>query len=281
MWYDNRMKLLSAFKEHKEFKKNRPWSYWERALASEAFITPPHYAETIEILVFNNVEGDVYIDGKHFPSKGNQVYFVAPNTIHAINYKVSDGRIMILKLHPAQLKPLLNLDKLLEYHQKTYADLPARLSDYDQMLQVANVFKSSDDIHEVLISILNFFRLLITHANPLGSSGKTISSKDNKLKSIIEWTEQNCTRKLSLDEVSVRFGYTKHYFCQKFKNATGITYLTYLNTLRISRACKLLRAGKTITEVCDECGFDDISYFSQLFKKITGLSPKNYVRSLP
>lgn len=274
------MKILSAFKEHKEFKKNKPWSYWDRALNFDAFITPPHYAETIEILVFNNVEGDVYIGGNHFSSTGNQVYFVAPNVVHAINYKASNGKIMTLKINPVQLKPLLDLDTLLEYHQRTYSELPINLPKYEEMLKVADVFKNSDDINEILISILNFFSMLIAHSNTHDNIRKTISLEDNKLRSIIEWTEQNCMRKLSLDEVSSSFGYTKHYFCQKFKKATGITYVTYLNTLRISRACKLLKSGKTITQTCDECGFEDISYFSQLFKKITGLSPKNYVRSI-
>jgi len=121
---------------------------------------------------------------------------------------------------------------------------------------------------------------LIAYSTAEEDITKAISSKDDELREIINWTEQNFTRRISLDEVSGEFGYTKHYFCQKFKKATGITYLTYLNNLRISHACRLLKAGKSIGDTCDECGFEDMSYFIQLFKKITGITPKKYIKEL-
>lgn len=275
------MKPITAFKEHKEFQKNRPWSFWQTSTGFDAFVTPPHYAETIEILIFHQVKGDIYIDGRHFLLAEDQVFFIAPQLVHAMNYKASCGKIVALKINPIQLKPLLDLDVLLEYHHKTYMDLAVCLPEYEAMAEIAYTFEHSDDINEVLIAVLRFFSMLLQYSDATKDISKVVLSKDETLRSIIEWTEENCMRRLSLDEVSGTFGYTKHYFCQKFKKATGITYLTYLNTLRISRACVLLKTGKSVSEVCDVCGFEDTSYFIQLFKKITGYSPGKYARLVP
>lgn len=274
------MNLLTAFKEHKEFKKHRPWSCWESGTVSRGFVTPPHYAETIEILFYYGMEGDVHIGGQHFTLKGDRVFFVAPNMVHAMSYQGGDGCIKTLKINPPQLKPLLDLDMLLEYHQKTYGDLPIALPMEDSIADMPRVFATATDVNEILIMILRFFDVLFSHAGRDADISRTVSAKDDTLREILKWTEENFIGKITLDEVADAFGYTKQYFCQKFKRATGITYLTYLNTLRISHACRLLKAGKSISEACDGCGFEDMSYFIQLFKKTTGLTPKKYVKEL-
>ncbi|MBQ2615056.1 MAG: helix-turn-helix transcriptional regulator [Clostridia bacterium] len=272
------MNLLSAFKEHKEFKKKMPWSFWQFGPEFRSFTTPPHYAETIEILFFYDVEGDVHIGGQHFTLEGNRVFFVAPNIVHAMNYKECKGIIKTLKINPPQLKPLLDLDTLLEYHGKDYSDLSISIPMEESIQAMPDIFATATDINDVLMIILKFFQVLLAHSNE--EENITMPSGGDELREIINWTEENFTRRISLDEVSAVFGYTKHYFCQKFKKATGITYLTYLNNLRISRACRMLKAGQSIGEACDKCGFEDMSYFIQLFKKITGVTPKKYVKEL-
>ncbi|MBR5152332.1 MAG: helix-turn-helix transcriptional regulator [Clostridia bacterium] len=274
------MNLLLAFKEHKEFKKNRPWSFWQFGPEVRSFMTPPHYAETIEVLFFYDMEGDVHIGGQHFTLGGNRVFFVAPNIVHSMNYKACKGIIKTLKINPPQLKSLLDLDTLLEYHGKDYSDLCISIPMEESIQMMPEVFASATDVNDVLIMILKFFQVLLNYSMEEESIGKTLPSGEEELREIIHWTEENYTRRISLDEVSDVFGYTKHYFCQKFKKATGITYLTYLNNLRISRACRMLKAGKSIGETCDGCGFEDMSYFIQLFKKITGTTPKKYVKEL-
>jgi len=62
-----------------------------------------------------------------------------------------------------------------------------------------------------------------------------------------------------------------------YKKRTGITLKTYINEYRIEKAKELLRTGdKTISEVAESVDFDNFSYFSALFKKITGVSPSVY-----
>lgn len=268
--------VITAFKEHKEFKNKKPWDATVFTFLSGNMITPPHYADTVEVLVYNNVIGDAHIGGQHFDLQGKRVLFVAPNVVHSMNYQKCDGTDITLKINVSQLKELVNIDAFLAYHNVTYQNLPIDLPEYDEVSKIADIFLNSNELDAVLASILRLFKLLIIHADFSISTSPSTQSYNEELRSIIEWTELNFKGKISLDSAAKKMGYNKQYFCKKFKASTGITYLTYLNNLRIYNACKLLKSGYSVNRTCFECGFDDTPYFIQLFKRITGMTPKKY-----
>lgn len=280
MWYYKNMnKIATAFKEHKEFKKNKPWDANVMTFKTNV-ITPPHYAETIEILIYDNVEGDAHIGGQHFSINGRQVYFVAPNVVHAMYYKPNEGKDITLKINPAQLKPIFDIEEFLSHCGISYEDLPVFLPEFDFFCGIADTFMNQNDISEIIIAVIKLFKLLISYALQSKEVSKSVLPHNEDLRYIIKWTEENFKEKISLEDISKKMGYNKEYFCRKFKKLTGITYLAYLNNTRIYHACKLLKKGYSISDACDGCGFEDLSYFTQLFKKIMGTTPKKYISQI-
>lgn len=82
---------------------------------------------------------------------------------------------------------------------------------------------------------------------------------------------------LFLEDVAALSGASETYFCRLFKHETGMTFLNYLNGLRIERACVLLRdTAENALEICYKVGFNDYTHFGRQFKKYTGLSPADY-----
>ncbi len=82
---------------------------------------------------------------------------------------------------------------------------------------------------------------------------------------------------LSLEMVSKHFGYSAEHFSRKFRQMTGITFQSYLGDVRMERAKELLGDPESaIAWVSAQVGFKDPAYFSKVFKKHTGLLPKEY-----
>jgi len=102
--------------------------------------------------------------------------------------------------------------------------------------------------------------------------------KSNDLKALIQWTDEHICEKITIDKAAEIMHFNKNHFCKYFKQAVGISYINYVNQLKIQHAIELIKSGKSATECCFLCGFDNISYFIQLFKRITGLTTKEYIK---
>ena len=83
--------------------------------------------------------------------------------------------------------------------------------------------------------------------------------------------------RLSNDELCRLCGLSRDYFLKVFRNVMGTTPQQYYVTLTIDRSCYLLtNTAYTISEIARLCGIEDSLYFSRMFKKHTGLSPRSY-----
>ena len=79
---------------------------------------------------------------------------------------------------------------------------------------------------------------------------------------------------ISLGQVSSAVNTSAFYFCKLFKQATGLTFTDYLARVRIEKVKNLLHnPHKRISEVAFEAGFQSLSQFNRVFRKIVGQSP--------
>lgn len=93
----------------------------------------------------------------------------------------------------------------------------------------------------------------------------------------LDYIESNYTDNITLSQIAKISLMSVRSFSFVFKHITGKTFLEYLQSLRVHRACNLLRnSNETLTQICIHCGFSDITYFGRVFKKITGMSPSSY-----
>lgn len=89
--------------------------------------------------------------------------------------------------------------------------------------------------------------------------------------------DQNYADKIDLDNISDEAHFSKFHFIRLFKTIYGKTPHQYLTKVRIEMATQLLREGKPVVDVCYSVGFDSLSSFSGLFKRIVGVSPSVYL----
>ena len=86
---------------------------------------------------------------------------------------------------------------------------------------------------------------------------------------------------LSLDNLATRFSVNKNYLSSRFHKEVEITVTDYINQIRILRATNLLRqTSLSVQQIAEQCGFADGNYFTRIFKKIQGMTPNEYRKSL-
>jgi transcriptional regulator GlxA family with amidase domain len=100
---------------------------------------------------------------------------------------------------------------------------------------------------------------------------------DESISRAQEWLHQNFHRTFPLDDPARRAGMSLRNFVRRFKHATGDTPLLYVQKLRVAAAKRLLESHhRTMQEISDAVGYQDIAYFRQLFQRHTGSSPSAY-----
>ena len=92
-----------------------------------------------------------------------------------------------------------------------------------------------------------------------------------------KFIQENFRRELSLDDVSKEVNVSPYYFSKLFKEEIGENFIDYLTSLRIHNAKELLRRPVlSIREAGLQSGYADPNYFSRIFKKQTGMTPREY-----
>ncbi|MCD7956001.1 MAG: AraC family transcriptional regulator [Lachnospiraceae bacterium] len=93
----------------------------------------------------------------------------------------------------------------------------------------------------------------------------------------IEYVRQNYPLPLTLEDAARRAGLSPTYFSKKFHHATGNTFKKYVNEIRILNAKQmLLSTDDSVTKIAISCGFGSSNYFKDVFRRMTGVSPREY-----
>ena len=103
--------------------------------------------------------------------------------------------------------------------------------------------------------------------------------KDNDyIKYVLDKTKERYAEKISIELFSEELGVSSSYLSRKFKEATGTSYLDFLNKYRVQQAIKLLETGKyKVYEISDMTGFSDYKHFSTVFKRYTEVAPSEFM----
>ena len=127
---------------------------------------------------------------------------------------------------------------------------------------------------EILQSIAEIETVEILHEKPYLN---TFSNREQeRLRLIHAFIDKNYHRKIELEEVAEICFMTKEAFCRYFKKMTQYTFVEFLNRYRISHSKRYLMAGESVSEACYQSGFQSLSYFNRIFKRITHENPSTF-----
>ncbi len=105
-----------------------------------------------------------------------------------------------------------------------------------------------------------------------------VSETSYEIKTVCNYLEENYTKTITLNDLSVLTGWSKYHLLRSFTKQKGISPYSYLETIRVNHAKKLLEKGIKPIEVTFLTGFSDQSHLTKFFKRLVGLTPKQYMR---
>ncbi len=133
-------------------------------------------------------------------------------------------------------------------------------------------------VFSLLLKIEDHDREYLALPSALPDSHKKDRDQINK---IYEYVFQNIQDGINLKEASQLVYMEPSSFCRYFKKKTNQTFIEYVKRVRIGIAAKLLgETDKSITQICYECGYNNLANFNHYFKVIMGKTPSEYRKDL-
>jgi AraC-like DNA-binding protein len=134
---------------------------------------------------------------------------------------------------------------------------------------------------ERLLCLLEIFQLLahsteVSELNAQDTSIKLFLNDKIRMGSIYKYIHANYNQTPDVNSVAASVHLSTPAFCRYFKKQTHLTFTDFVNQYRITQAKTLLLQDISISEACYEVGFESLSYFNKLFKKITGENPSAF-----
>jgi AraC-like DNA-binding protein len=133
--------------------------------------------------------------------------------------------------------------------------------------------------------LFNIFDLLSTTkeykvlASPGFVQNTSLKSSD-RFSNVTEYIMRNFDNEITLSEIASVANMAVTTFCNFFKEHYRVTFVEYLNEIRIGHACKILNEkNKNVVEAAYECGFNNLANFNRQFKKIKNMTPTEYRRT--
>ncbi|WP_227764000.1 PocR ligand-binding domain-containing protein [Zhaonella formicivorans] len=138
-----------------------------------------------------------------------------------------------------------------------------------EYLQLRRIFDSTD-INELSVELTKAIDWFIDCTFPV------VNIKNrNVIFKAMSYIRENYSQ-ICLEAVAGEVGLSAAYFSKLFKEETGRSYSEYLNRVRIEASKELLKKGLPLVEIAQMVGFNDQSYFTNIFKKYEGVSPRKW-----
>jgi AraC-like DNA-binding protein len=223
-------------------------------------------------------DGDLSLIGSDIPHlyRNDEQYYTEPgkNKVSSIFIHFTKdflGNFFFEIPEMISVKKLLDKSSLaLEIHGKTKREIINKLNNMHKEKPVDRLLT----LLQILVALSQSREI-----KPLLSTGFSInnSGDTDKINKVFEFILKNYTEKIYVEEIASQLNMSTASFSRYFKHHTRKTFSGYVTEIRIGQACRMLMENNcSISEICYQSGFENLSNFYRHFKKVVGIIPKDY-----
>lgn len=225
---------------------------------------PHHLHQYYELIVILSGTINATVGNKSYSANKNEAILIFPNQIHSFTSHTCNYIMYIFA-------PELVNSFFTKTANKTPLNNKFSLDDY--MINALSALSENDSRLKkkgVLYSVCAVFDETAEYSDKC-------NEEKNLLHTIFKFVESNYDKDCSLERLSAETTYSYSYLSRYFKNTVGISFNSYVNRYRISRACYILEnSACTILQCALECGYNSLRSFNRNFMSVVSVSPKEY-----
>jgi AraC-like DNA-binding protein len=270
-------------------------SFSVREYHQRLFTSPYHFHDCYELILIAKSHGKLYAGTKVLNFDDGDVFIFSPQLAHCFYNDPSFAdcgelaHAIVIFIHEDFLGPGFfskpELAKVKELLQQSKHGIKV-------MHPTENLHSSFKELPEKsgMTALIHLLKMLDTLSN-LGKQQTHLIDTENfkskvatedmdRLDAVFKYVMANFKEGVSSKEAAGLAHLNEAAFCRYFKNRTDKTFSQFVNYVRVTHATQLLmRKNWSISNICFECGYSNISYFNREFKSLMGMTPMTYKKN--
>ena len=247
-------------------------SYFVDTRSGNKIMTSMHYHSSYELYYLISGNRDYFVEDKSFSVSAGSFVLIPPSTLHRTGGKY--GLRTLIGFRKNFLAENFNeqiIPELVKCFDNYIITPPEEKRDYFQNL-LKKIEKSSNKTEFALNLSILLYEL---------SKYKSDTRCDERISKITSYINDNYHQITSIGQIAEQFFISKYHLCRIFKDTLHITLIDYLNEVKIKNARYYIEStNKSFITISKLCGFNSLSYFSTVFRKIVGQSPSEYRKEI-
>ncbi len=252
-----------------------------------------HSHDYVEIVIILGGHARHFINEKSYDVGSGDVYVLQGRQEHGFEGATGDFRVCNVMFRPELVSFPFGRLRTLPGYQALFVMEPARRSSsgFRSLLRLdsARLKEALEKVQRLRMEMdmrtpgfdctgqAYLLELIVFLSRIYSSDSDTSKFGLLRFSEAIAWMEQNYVKHSTVKDLSGRAAMSERHFLRMFRKTFGTTPLEHLIRLRIRHAERLLQAGRhNITETAYASGFSDSNYFSRQFRRIAGMSPRQY-----
>ncbi|HZG57943.1 AraC family transcriptional regulator [Paenibacillus sp.] len=276
--------------------------YIDRYTIRKGEVVPSHTHDFVELVYVASGSAKHIMDGREYRLGAGDVFVLEPSVYHSYEGAYAEEAVVynvlfdisLLRNEIASLQQLpafvdfFFLAPFLRQNAAFVAYTPLKEPQRALLEQNLNAlhreFRDRLDGYPLIVKtrLLECLVLLSRFHRERRQPAVPRESADDYIDTIAKFVERHYSQPISLEEISRSGGMSVSSFTAKFRAAHGQSLIEYKQSIQIREACRLLETtDRKVLDIAHDTGFNDISFFNKMFRKRTGMSPREYRRRSP
>lgn len=257
---------------------------------------PPHWHSEFEITLITDGSANYKFGKDDYITSAGDIILIAPNTLHSIvpindDVQISDTIVFHLDLlgfsNPDRctikyLQPLFSGEYSIVNHiSPEFQGYDAIRKSFNELYRIITQKPQFYEL-ELKSSLLKLFALFYSN-NIVQTSQETHSHilQNELIVNILSYIDKNYRSDLSIHSIASEFCLSDVHFMNYFRRASGMTCNRYITETRLRAAARMmLETEMSVSEICFECGFRNLSNFNRRFRDYYSVTPSEYKKML-